>query len=73
MGLDTSTLTRFVEVAGEWINDDGAILRPVGVGATFTDEWEGAYRIWQNFHNEYPNKSFRLDGVTATVIVAHID
>src|SRR5262245_12075308 len=73
MGLDTSTLVRFVEVAGEWINDDGAILRPVGVGATFTDEWEGAYRIWQNFHNEYPNKSFRLDGVTAQVIVAHID
>ena len=46
---------------------------PVGVGATFTDEWEGAYRMWQNFHNEYPNKSFRLDGVTATVVVSHID
>ena len=73
MGLDTSTLTRFVEVAGEWVNDDGAILRPVGVGASFTDEWEGAYRIWQNFHNEYPNKNFRLDGVTATVVVSHID
>lgn len=72
-GLDTSTLTRFVEVPGEWINDDGAILRPVGVGATFTDEWEAAYRIWQNFHNEYPNKSFRLDGVTSNVVVSHID
>jgi hypothetical protein len=72
-GLDTSTLVRFVEVAGEWISDDGSILRPVGVGATFTDEWEAAYRIWQNFHNEYPNKSFRLDGVTATTVVSHID
>ena len=72
-GLDTSTLVRFAEVAGEWINDDGAILRPVGVGATFTDEWEAAYRVWQNFHNEYPNKSFRLDGITATVVVSHIE
>ncbi len=72
-GLDTSTLVRFVEVAGEWINDDGAILRPVGVGATFTDEWEGAYRVWENMHNEYPNKSFRLDGITATVVVVHQD
>ena len=72
-GLDTSTLVRFVEVPGEWINDDGAILRPVGVGATFTDEWEAAYRIWQNFHNEYPNKSFKLEGVTATTVVVHVD
>jgi hypothetical protein len=72
-GLDTSTLVRFVEVPGEWINEDGAILRPVGSGTTFTDEWEAAYRIWQNFHNEYPNKSFRLDGITATVVVSHIE
>jgi len=72
-GLDTSTLVRFTEVPGEWINDDGAILRPVGVGATFTDEWEAAYRIWQNFHNEYPNKSFKLEGVTSTVVVVHLD
>lgn len=72
-GLDTSTLVRFVEVPGEWVADDGAILRPVGVGATFTDEWEAAYRVWQNFHNEYPNKSFRLDGVTSNIVVAHID
>ena len=33
-GLDTSTLVRFVEVPGEWINEDGAILRPVGSGTT---------------------------------------
>jgi hypothetical protein len=72
-GLDTSTLVRFVEVAGEWINEDGAILRPVGSGTTFTDEWEAAYRIWQNFHNEYPNKSFRLDGITSQIVVSHIE
>ena len=72
-GLDTSTLVRFVEVPGEWINDDGAILRPVGVGATFTDEWEAAYRVWQNFHNEYPNKSFKLEGITTTKVVVHVD
>lgn len=72
-GLDSSTCSRYVEVAGEWMDEDGAILSRIGTGATLQDAFEAVYRIWQNFHIEKPNTCFRLDGVTATVVVAHID
>lgn len=72
-GLDTSTLSRYVEVAGEWMDEDGSVLTRVGTGTSAEDSFEAIYRVWQNFHCEAPNKSFRLDGVTATVAVAHID
>ena len=72
-GVDTSTLSRYVEVAGEWMDEDGAILSRIGTGATLEDSFEAVYRVWQNFHCETPNASFRLDGVTATVVVAHVD
>lgn len=73
VGLDSSSCSRYVEVAGEWMDEDGAILARVGTGATLEDSFEAVYRVWQNFHIEKPNTCFRLDGVTATVAVAHID
>ena len=73
VGGDTSTWTRYVEVAGEWVDEDGAILDRIGSGATLEDSFEAVYRVWQNFHCEKPSANFRLDGVTATVVVAHID
>jgi len=72
-GLDSSTCSRYVEVAGEWMDEDGAVLARVGSGTTAEDSFEAVYRVWQNFHIEKPNTCFRLDGVTATVVVAHID
>lgn len=72
-GCDSSKFTRYVEVAGEWADEDGSVLQRVGTGSSLTDAYEGVYRVWQNFHNEAPNAHFRLDGVTATVAVVHID
>jgi len=72
-GLDSSSCSRYVEVAGEWMDEDGAVLARVGSGTTAEDSFEAVYRVWQNFHIEKPNTCFRLDGVTATVVVAHID
>lgn len=72
-GCDTSTFKRYVEEPGKWMDEDGSILQRVGSGSTLTDQFEAFYRIWQNFHVELPNQSFRLDGVTASVVVSHID
>lgn len=72
-GLDTSTLRRYVEVAGEWMDEDGSVLQRIGSGSSMQDAFEAVYRIWHNFHIEKPNTCFRLDGVTATVVVSHID
>jgi hypothetical protein len=72
-GLDTSTFRRYVEVAGEWMDEDGSILQRIGSGSTMQDAFEGVYRMWFNLHVEKPNTCFRLDGVTASVTVAHVD
>ena len=55
------------------MDEDGSILQRIGTGATAQDAFEAIYRIWDNFSIEKPNTCFRLDGVTATVVVAHID
>jgi hypothetical protein len=73
MTHDTSGYRRYVEVAGEWADEDGSVLRPTGAGSSFSDQWEAFYRIWQNFHNERPAACGRLDGVTASVVVVGID
>lgn len=72
-GCDSSQLTRYVEVAGEWMDEDGSILQRIGTGTSMQDAFEGVYRVWQNFHVEKPDSCFRLEGVTATVAVVHID
>jgi hypothetical protein len=73
-GVDESGFSRYVEVSGEWADEDGAVLSRVGPGTTSAqDAFEAFYRIWDNFQNDYPSRSFRLDGVTANITVAHID
>lgn len=70
---DPDGLKRFVLVKGEWADDDGAVLRPVGVGTAAVDSFEAYYRIWDNFQNDRPPASSRLDGISASVTVAHVD
>ena len=71
-GLDRSGLRRFVEVNGEWMQEDGSILQRIGTGTTMQDAYEAVYRIWDEPHNDYPNRCFRLEGVSATVAVTHV-
>jgi hypothetical protein len=71
---DRSGFKRYTAIAGEWINDDGGnILKQIGTGDSLRDTWEAVYRQWFNFNNEFPNRSARLDGVTATAVVVHND
>ena len=71
-GLDRSGMKRWSLVNGEWADEDGAVLCRVGTGTSAADQFEAFYRIWDNFSNDYPNRSFRLDGVTATVVVVAV-
>jgi hypothetical protein len=72
-GVDTSTFSRYVSIPGAWMDEDGSILQRVGSGSTAEDAFEAFYRLWLNFHVEEPATCFRLDGVTATVAVSHVD
>jgi hypothetical protein len=71
-GTDNSGFKRWTLVNGEWADEDGSVLNRVGSGASATDTFEAHYRIWDNFSNDFPNRSFRLDGVTATVVVVQV-
>lgn len=68
-GCDPATFTRWVEVEGEWADDDGTVLLRV----LNSDAYEARYRIFDNFSVDRPASSFRLDGITATEVAVHID
>lgn len=68
-GLDSSSLTRWVEVEGEWADDDGTILMRL----VDQDAYEARYRIFENFSLDRPASCVRFDGITATVVVAHVN
>lgn len=63
-GLDKSDMKRYVQIEGEWADDDGRILRQV----SGKDEWTAFYRIWENYHCSRPNTCFRMDGITTTKV-----
>ncbi len=67
-GMHKSSVVRYIHVRGEWADEDERIFRNV-VGY---DKWEAFYRIFDELHSDRPNECFRLDGITATVTVAHV-
>lgn len=72
-GVDRSGFSRYVLVSGEWADEDGSVLSRVGTGTSAQDAFEAFYRIWDEFHNDYAGRDWRLDGITATVTVVHVD
>lgn len=67
-GIDTQHFTRWVEVDGEWADDDGTILLRI----QDVDAYEARYRIFENYSLDRPASCVRWDGINATVVVAHI-
>jgi hypothetical protein len=63
------TMVRAIDGEGEWINEHGAILDKI----PNRDIFIANYRLFENFWCKRPNTGFRLDGVTATVDVDHLE
>lgn len=68
-GIDKSYFTRWVEKEGEWADDDGTIL----LRLQDVDAYEGRYRMFYNRSCDRPATCFRMDGISATVVVAHVN
>jgi hypothetical protein len=68
-GVDNRQFVRYVADEGSWVDEDGAVLRR---DTTAVDTFVGQYRIYENFASLRPNQCFRLDGITTTVISAHV-
>jgi hypothetical protein len=62
-GTLKGSIVRYINVRGEWADEDERIFRNVAG----YDAWEAFYRIFDQYHSDRPNESFRLDGITATV------
>jgi hypothetical protein len=69
VGVDTSVLQRYVNVRGEWEDEDGAVLSRSQNTHDFTALWY----MKDNFSIDRPNSCFRMDGITITALAIHID
>jgi hypothetical protein len=69
--VDRSGFKRYTTIAGEWMQDDGSILKQIGTGDSLRDSYEAVYRQWFNFHNDFPARNVRLDGITVSVVVVN--
>ena len=66
LGLDNSSFLHFVSVEGRWEDRGGSILQLDTSGATHT--FTALFYLRDNFAMTRPNSSFRLDGLTTSVV-----
>jgi hypothetical protein len=59
---------RYENPAGEWVEDDGNLLRMV----PGQDVFEAVWRMYDNYAIDRPNACFRLDGINTNIVVAHV-
>ncbi len=69
MGLDTDVLQRYVNVRGQWEDEDGNVL----FRSQNTHDFTALWYMKDNFSIERPNSCFRMDGITVTALAIHID
>ena len=69
VGVDNETLQRYVNVRGQWEDEDGNVLFRSANTHDFTALWY----MKDNFSCDRPNSNFRMDGITTTQLAIHID
>lgn len=67
-GADWDGATAWENTPGEWVDEDGAVLSRIHG----QDAFEAVWRCYDNFAHEAPNRAFRLDGINANIVVAHV-
>lgn len=69
---DNSGKKRYVLQKGKWEDRDGSVLQRLGTGANAQHGFEAFYYIWDQFADDYPNRSGRIDNISTSTSVAHI-
>ena len=69
VGNDDSVMERYVNVRGEWEDEDGNIL----FRSQNTHDFTALWYMKDNFSINRPNTCFRMDGITVTALAIHID
>jgi hypothetical protein len=70
LGLDNTSFLHFVSVEGRWEDRQGSILQLDTAGATHT--FTALFYMRDNFAMTRPNSSFRLDGLTTSVVALNL-
>ena len=70
MGLDNSSFLHFVSVEGRWEDRGGSILQLDTANSTHT--FVALFYMRDNFAMTRPNSSFRLDGLTTSVVALNL-
>ncbi len=66
-GIDNRDCVRYVGDSGSWVDRDGNIFFR---GST-VDTWEAEYRLWEQYVDFRPSRTFRLEGISANVVTVH--
>ena len=69
VGVDNNVLQRYVNVRGEWEDEDGNVL----FRSQNTHDFTALWYMKDNFSIDRPNTCFRMDGITITALAIHID
>lgn len=64
-GTTWDNAMRYENPAGEWIEDDGNLLRMV----PGQDVFEAVWRSYDNYAIDRPNACFRIDGINTNIVV----
>lgn len=67
-GVNWSHAKRYANPEGEWVEDDGNLLRMV----PGQDVFEAVWRMYDNYAMDRVNGCFRLDGINTNIVVAHV-
>lgn len=66
-GVNKGSWTRYVEDEGSWADTEGSVLKWVNE----YDQYTAFFYIYDNFHCQAPNRSFRMEGIDVTQLVVH--
>lgn len=69
IGWDPDEAYKYPLEEGEWANETGSIWRAV---SGVLDTYQATWRIYNNFAYLQPNKTWRLDNITNSFVIAHI-
>lgn len=69
LDLNNSELRQYVSEPGKWVDEDGSVLRVVGLGTAGRDAFEAWYRMRKQYYLEFPAYCARLDGITGQSLV----
>lgn len=66
-GIRKDTWVRYVEEQGKWADEEGHVMKWV----SGYDQYTAFYYLLENYHNHFPNRAFRMEGIAVNQLVVH--